>query len=61
MLHNFLRSTTFVLGTSSSEILNYHCTLTYDYRHMYPSGINSIKTCGVYLFMQTISNKKNFN
>jgi hypothetical protein len=32
MLRNFSRSTTFILVASSSEIINYHYALTYDYR-----------------------------
>jgi type IV secretory pathway VirB6-like protein len=50
------------LGTSPSEILNYHCTLTNDYEaYMDSFGINSIKSCGVYLDIETISNKKYLN
>jgi hypothetical protein len=59
-LHNFSISTTFVLVASPSEIINYHYTLM-TVEHMDSFGINSTKSCGVYLDIQMILNQKNLN
>jgi hypothetical protein len=52
-MHNFLRSTTFVLVASPSKMLTI--------KHMDSFGINSTESYGVHLDIQMISNKKNMN